>query len=168
MKTFNFIAVLFLTSLLFASCENSEADVLANDAPIPLFAVGGPGRVLRKKAILHRNGASIDFKIWCETPAGNCYDDVVITASIQGAYDNFLEAYNNDNVVEYFSTNDYQLVFPDMDGSGILSQVLNGSVTLHLFQNFDSDDLDYYFALPSTTEFSQEDDSWSEDVLFVF
>jgi hypothetical protein len=116
---------------------------------------------------LTQNGMGTFTDIYCKPEPANCYDDVVVSASNQAPYDDFVDALNNGELNEYFNTSDYELVFPGIEAN-IVTQIQSGSLMVYSYENVINDNLIYYIVLPEATVFNPENDSWLVDVVSVF
>jgi hypothetical protein len=83
---------------------------------------------------------------------------VTISASpiaTRGFKDNF----DNGTISNYFNTDDYKVIFPGLDDLGIVEELKNGEIKLHLFSDEEMGK-DFYIGLPQNIKFSKSDTSW--------
>jgi len=111
-----------------------------------------------------RDGGLVYECIWCRCFGiiqSNCLPTVTITAS-----SSFVSHYENETIPEYFSTDDYQDVFPGLDDLGIVEALQNGDI--NLYKNRDEElELDLYIGLPDGVEFSKTDTTWMSETQCV-
>lgn len=111
-----------------------------------------------------RDGGLVYEIIWCRCfgiITGNCLPTVTITAS-----SSFVSNYENGTIPEYFSTDDYQDVFPGLDDLGIVEDLQNGDI--NLYKNHDEElELDLYIGLPDGVEYSETDTTWMSETQCV-
>jgi len=102
--------------------------------------------------------------IHCILWGGNCLPTAIITPNLTDEYDDFLSSYNNSVLPDYFDeSDDYQLLFPDLDSIGVMDDLINGKIILHQYFNV-NDSLDYFIGLPENVTFSTSDSTWMDDI----
>lgn len=176
MKYFAYFSFLFITIILSSiSCtkegNGEKNDVEKQEYGSILLQGDGNNNTIGLKAtnpkmrtlICHWdwmwNGSSYQYMIiWCNCvwPRLNCLPTVVITPSDRSEYDSFKHHYDQGLISDYFSTDDYRSIFPDLDDLGVVSGLRNGEITLSLFSDTISGK-DFYIGLPNDTKFSTTD-----------
>lgn len=112
------------------------------------------------------NGSGFSWEIYycyCYTHllyAGNCLPEVVITAKDNlAAYNVFKAYYNKGNLPMYFSTENYGILFPDLDDLGVVDELKKGEILFYLFSEEKLGEY-LYIGLPKGEEFSTTDSLW--------
>ena len=90
----------------------------------------------------------------CDRPrTGNCLDDVVVTSSSRGdeiseLADSFYRCYQKDAIPEFFKTQNYKKLFPDLKAfPEVVEQLINQNLTLKERYN-EKESIHYYLAVP--------------------
>jgi hypothetical protein len=114
--------------------------------------------------------------LFCAWPPVNCLPTVIIYANaidgtnpkveaIAEAYDSFISAIKNDNVDEFFESNQYITLFPQLSNfPTVLSGLRNAEIVI--YQDVGDDGLEYYVCLPDTVNY-MSDWSGQEECVFV-
>lgn len=94
---------------------------------------------------------------------GNCFPDVDVSPSasvgIQSAYSTFIQHFKNDNLKDYFSNENYGILFPHIDNKqDVVVDLQNGKLTLIEEFSEGEDSKVFYIGVPS-----DKTSSWSED-----
>jgi len=103
--------------------------------------------------------------IFCGWPSRNCLNTVVVggnsaTDNISGYFDEFTSYYENDNLNEYFQSNSYKSIFPELDNlPGVVGKIQDSRLRIQkIHSNDPSDMLDYYVGTPNDVDVYSTDD----------
>ncbi len=91
--------------------------------------------------------------MYCAWPKGNCFPTVTIVADRANEFCNagrlFQNLYRQNKVSDFFSSDDYKKIFPEMDlVPNVVDSLRTGKISLHHFHN-EADSVDFYIALPN-------------------
>ncbi|MDD2632713.1 MAG: hypothetical protein PHN94_10380 [Bacteroidales bacterium] len=118
----------------------------------------------------------ITLPLFCAWPPANCLPTVTIYANamdgtnpkfeaISEAYDSFTSAIENENVDEFFKSNQYITLFPALSNfPTVLSGLRNSEIVI--YHDLGDDGLEYYVCLPDTVNY-MSDWSGQEECVFV-
>lgn len=95
----------------------------------------------------------------CAEPPANCLPTVIITptqlkstSNLDIAYTNFVDKFNKGKVNEFFKSDDYLMLFPEVNSlPGVLIELQNSDIKLY-HQKSKQDGFDYYIGLPKNTD----------------
>tara|TARA_Y100000782_G_scaffold114140_2_gene149317 strand:- start:3263 stop:3856 length:594 start_codon:yes stop_codon:yes gene_type:complete len=99
--------------------------------------------------------------VWCDcySLTKDCLPTFTVSANAN-AYENFVTNFNNETLSDYFSTDDYQNIFPGLDDLGVVDELQSGDIKLHYDSDIQIDGKDFYIGLPKDIEYSSSDTSW--------
>ena len=99
----------------------------------------------------------------CAEPPANCLPTVIITSTqlkstsnLDIVYNNFIGKFNNGKANEFFKSDDYLLLFPEVNSlPNVLIELQNSDIKLYC-QKSKQDGFDYYIGLPKNVDFNSD------------
>jgi hypothetical protein len=149
------IMSLFFIAITFTSCtKEDETKATAEQINIVKTA---PKPEMRT---LYMAGPMV---LGCAEPPANCLPTVIITptqlkstSNLDIAYNSFVDNFNNGKANEFFKSDDYLLLFPEVNSlPGVLNELRNSDIKLHHQKN-KQDGFDYYIGLPKKVDFNSD------------
>ena len=107
--------------------------------------------------------------VWCACtwPAKKCLPTYTISSSNQIEYNDFIDSYNNGDLPTYFSGDDYQSLFPELDSFDVLDDLATGEIKMHQDSILHQDSLKFFICLLNSITPSRIDSTWVDSVKVV-